>query len=198
MRKILFILALLFSTSAQADDAALAQKVEGYLNSLTTISADFVQLDAEGNASGGKFLLKRPGKFKWEYDDRQPILIVSDGGQLVYYDKKMKEVSYVSADNTLANFLARKTIKLSGDVKLVSITENGNEIRAKIMQKGKPDQGMLTMIFKDTKIHGLEVEDMNGYITRIQFSNVVTGQQIADKTFVFQDPKYSKNAWDKN
>ena len=189
---------MLFSTSAYADDTALVQKVETYLNDISTLTADFAQVDSDGNASGGKFTLKRPGKFKWEYDQRQPILIISDGKQLVYYDKLMKEASYVSVENSLASFLARKDIKLSGDVKLISIEDKDGITRAKVVQRGKPDQGKLTMIFTDMKISGLEVEDANGYLTKIAFSNLQTSAEIADRNFIFHDPKYSKNAWDKN
>ncbi len=194
------MLIILFSCPVfAASDVELTQKAEKYLNSLSTFSADFTQVDSEGATSGGKFLLKRPGKFKWEYDARQPILIVSDGLQLVYYDKKLKEASYVSADSSLASFLARKNIRLSGDINLVSIIAKDMTIRAKVVQKGKPDQGSLVMIFNNTAtgILGLEVQGINGFITKITFSNQRAGMEIGNKEFNFHDPKNSKNAWEK-
>ena len=127
----LFVICLPFSALAEGDEN-LKGKVESYLNSITTFTADFTQTDAEGNISGGKFFLKRPGKFKWEYDDRQPILIISDGKELVYYDKKLREASYVSAQDTLAAFLARNNIQLSGEVKLLAINNKNDIISFKV------------------------------------------------------------------
>lgn len=145
-------------------------------------------------------MLKRPGKFKWEYDARQPILIISNGRQLVYYDKKLKEVSYAGVENTLASFLARKNIRLSGDVKLLSIEDKNGAVSARVEQAGKPDQGTLTMYFDDTnmKILMLAVTDANGNLTKITFDNQQFGLNIADGNFVFYDPKYTGNVWEKN
>lgn len=202
MRFIFLFVLLFFCLPAQAAEMGedLKTRVEKYLNGLTTFSADFTQVDSEGTASGGKFLLKKPGKFKWEYDERQPILIVSDGSQLVYFDKKLKETSYVSAKDTLASFLARKDIKLSGDIKLLAIDDSNGKVIAKVAQRDKPDQGALAMFFddKDMKISNMEVTDANGYVTKIAFTNQQAGTEIADKNFIFHDPKYSGNAWEKN
>lgn len=202
MKKLILtlIIAVSFSVNAKAaTENELAAKVENYLNSLSTLSADFTQVDAEGNAAGGKFMLKRPGKFRWEYDMRQPLEIVSDGKQLVYYDKKLKEATYTSLQNSLAGFLARKNIKLSGDVQLVSIEDKNGMVRAKVKQKEKPEEGALTMFFNsaDMKIAMLEVEDAGGGVTKIMFSNQQFGQKIDDKTFFFRDPKFNKNAWER-
>src|SRR6185503_19003086 len=99
----------------------LASQVETYLNSLKTIEADFVQMDQTGTPSAGKFYLQRPGKFRWEYLKGQQILIISNGSQIVYYDKKLNEVTYIPGDAGVAGFLAQNNIKFSGDIKLLSI-----------------------------------------------------------------------------
>lgn len=194
----LSLFVILFSLPALADDA-IAQKVEAHLNTITTLTADFTQVDPEGNVSGGKFYLKRPGKFKWEYDQRQPVLIISDGSQLVYYDKKLKESTYTNLKSSLAGFLARKDIKFSGDVKLLKAEEKDGQIIVKVTQRKKSDEGTLTMVFsQDLKLTGLVVEDSNGYVTNVTFQNEQLGQDLADSSFVFHDPKYSKNVWEKD
>ena len=205
MRWALFILLLIALPAWAANESELVKKVEDYLNSLTTMSSDFTQVDPDGNVSGGKFYLKRTdkkalGKFKWEYDTRQPVVIISDGKQLIYYDKKLKEVTYTSLENQLAGFLAQPQIRLSGDIKLLSIEDKNGMIRAKLAQVNKPEQGSLTMFFRDEdmQISMLEVKDANGYVTKILFDHQRFGQKIPDKIFVFHDPKYSKNVWEKN
>ncbi len=197
--KIFLTLALLFVSVAASADEAAVQKAQKYLNSLSTFEADFTQIDAEGGQAGGKFSLQRPGKFRWEYDKRQPILIVSNGSQLVYYDKQLKEVTYTSIENSLASFLARKEIKFSGDVRLVNSGRGDGKLFVEVEQVKKPEEGKLKMIFNENpmKITGLEITDANGYVTKISFSNQSIGQRIASDTFIFKDPKFGKNVWER-
>ncbi len=200
MKYLFAIILILISTSAYADEAQTAEKVEAYLNALTTFSADFSQIDPEGKEAGGKFYLKRPGKFLWQYDERQPVEIVSDGSQLVYYDKKLKEVTYTNAKNSLAGFLSRKVIKFSGDIKLLSATDENNEIHIVVTQKNKPEDGVLSLIFDDKTMQfiALNVTDQNGGMTKIKFSNQQLGSALADNIFIFKNPKYSSvsNVWE--
>ena len=193
----IFVLYLFLVTPAYAENP-LVSKVESYLNSLKSITADFSQSDAEGTVTGGRFLLKKPGKFRWEYDKRSPILIVSDGKQLVYQDKQLKEVTYANPEDTLANFLARNQVKLSGDVKLLSIAEDSTKISAQITQKDKPEQGSLVLHFlkNPMQIMGMEVIDQNGSKTQISFSGVVTDNNLDDRLFKFKNPKFNKNVWE--
>jgi outer membrane lipoprotein-sorting protein len=207
--KKLFIILLLFCMPANA--AELQQKivalpndqlikdVENYLGTLKTISADFLQVSSVGSVSGGKFYMQRPKKFRWEYDKRNPILIISTGKQLVYYDKKLKELTYLPTDNSLINFLSREPIKLSGDVKLLSIGEFEGGVRAIITQTKKPEEGKLAMYFskKPMKLLKLEVIDADKNITSVLFKNLVVGSTLPKDVFVFRNPKYTGNAWEK-
>ena len=47
------------------DDIA---RVEYYLNSVKTLSADFIQISPDSSISRGRFYLKRPGRLRFEYD----------------------------------------------------------------------------------------------------------------------------------
>jgi chaperone LolA len=200
MKSILtLILAVFISTSANAVDD-VASQAEKYLNAVTTMSADFQQVDSEGNIAGGKFYLQRPGKFRWEYDKRQPILIVSNGKKLMYHDKKLKELTYADLEDTLANFLAKKVIRFSGDVKLLSAKQDKGYAYITVTQKNKPEEGKLTLVFKQNpmQITGMEVTDQNGAVTKVSFVNSVFGANIAADNFKFKDPRYNNNVWEKN
>lgn len=199
MKKIYtLIFALFLTTSANAAD--VATQAETYLNNITTMSADFQQVDAEGNMAGGKFYLQRPGKFRWEYDKRQPILIVSNGSKLMYHDKALKEVTYADVEDTLANFLAKKVIRFSGDVRLLSAKQAKGYAYITVTQKNKPEEGKLTLLFKQNpmQIMGMEVTDQNGSVTKVSFVNQVFGAAIAADKFKFKDPRYNSNVWEKN
>lgn len=198
MRRFAFIAAaFLLATAAApveqwAESRADISRVEGYLTSLTTIVADFEQVDAAGNLSGGKFYLKRPGKMRWEYKPPTPILLVSNGKVVTYYDSELDQINYVPMDDTLAGFLAQKEITLDSiSTKLTKFYAAGGVVRATIIQKHKPTEGSLTLEFTDhpLQLKQMTVTDATGQRTIIQLQNAKFGQELPDSLFKFDDPR---------
>ena len=100
------------SAAAQAD----VQAAEDYLNGLRTLKARFIQTDNGGHQASGDFLLKRPGRMRFEYDAPVNDFIVADGTFVHYYDAKMQQQSSAPISRTLANFFLQPEIKISGDI----------------------------------------------------------------------------------
>ena len=183
-------------------DQALVSRVQNYLNSIETLEADFGQATIGNDVSSGKFYLQRGhgnGKFRWEYIKGQQVLIISNGTQIVYYDKKLDEVTYIPMQYGVAGFLADDNIKFSGDVKLVSASDDGKETRIIVTQEKKPDEGRLALYFADEpmKLTHMEAIDQDGNITAIVFKNQKFNEPISKEKFVFKDPKFYKDVWDK-
>src|SRR5690606_7661894 len=65
--------------SLSAEDTALVQRAAAYLQGLGSAVGDFIQTDARGRTTRGKFYLQRPGKARFEYAKPSGLLIVSDG-----------------------------------------------------------------------------------------------------------------------
>jgi len=167
-------------------------RVEKYLTNLTTIVANFNQADANGGMSTGKFYLKRPGKMRWEYKPPTPILLVSDGKVVTYYDSELDQINYVPVDDTLAGFLGQDIIKLdSKATKLTRFTSADGMIRATVVQAGKTDEGSLTLEFTDgpLQLRQMVVTDQSGQKTQIQLQNAEFGTALPDKLFTFEDPR---------
>ena len=122
----LFLLLLTFALPAHAltaeEEAAIAS-VEKYLSGLTTIVADFTQIAPSGNLVSGKFYLERPGKMRWQYDPPTPVLMLADGNFLIFYDYELDQVSHIPLQDTLAGFLARKTIAFGGEQSVLILFE---------------------------------------------------------------------------
>src|SRR5476649_722580 len=101
MRRLILIIILAVSFPVYAQEVQgvppaldAAQKVQTYLNKLTTVQADFLQISPEGNESTGKFFLSRPGKMRWQYNPPVPVLIIVSGGILSYYDAELDQISH--------------------------------------------------------------------------------------------------------
>lgn len=171
------------------------KRVEGYLTGLSTIVADFSQVAANGELSEGKFYLKRPGKMRWEYAPPTPILLVSNGKVITYYDAELDQVNYVPVDDTLAGFLAQDTIVLnSGPTKLTRFSSENGVIRATVVQADKADEGSLTLEFTDAplQLRQMVITDASGQRTQIQLQNAQFGTALPNSLFTFEDPRGTK------
>ncbi len=170
---------------------ATIQRVEEYLSSLTTIEADFVQSSSDGSVGEGKFYLQRPGKMRWQYAPPAPILIVSSGSELVYYDKELEQVTYIPIADTLAGFLAQEKIVFDGAVGIEEISNEAGIIRITISQRDKPDDGKLTLELTDKplELKRMVVRDAAGGETNVALSDAQFGVELKPELFVFRDPR---------
>lgn len=180
------------SAHAATDNAAEIAKVEQYLSGLTTVMADFSQTEPSGKTSKGKFYLERPGKMRWQYAPPVPVLIVSDGKAVTYYDAELDQISYIGIDDTLAGFLAQKDIKLDSPTTRLTHFENvGDTIRATMVQKKKPDEGSLTLELSTNpmQLQRMEILDATGQVARVQLENAQFGKPLDKELFTFVDPR---------
>ena len=184
----LFLLLLTFALPAHAltaeEEAAIAS-VEKYLSGLTTIVADFTQIAPSGNLVSGKFYLERPGKMRWQYDPPTPVLMLADGNFLIFYDYELDQVSHIPLQDTLAGFLARKTIAFGGDVEVTNIEQGPGSLRVSVMQTAKPDDGELTLEFatQPLQLRNMVVVDSVGQKTTVSLNNARYGLELDEELF---------------
>jgi outer membrane lipoprotein-sorting protein len=191
---LLLITMIFFPAAAFAAPQESLPRIETYLNGLTTIAADFTQVAPDGSLASGKFYLQRPGKMRWQYDPPTPILMVSNGSTITYFDRELAQTSYIPIESTLAGFLARDTITLSGDVTVKSLVENAGILRLTIFQTGKDDEGSLLLEFSDhpLQLRNFTVTDAAGQVTTIALNNARFGDALDAELFVFRDPSAPK------
>ena len=68
----------------------LIQKVSAYFNQLGDMKGNFVQTSADNKRLRGKFYLKRPGQFRFEYNLPSKQIMISDGKYLSIQDLDLK------------------------------------------------------------------------------------------------------------
>jgi len=89
IKQFTFACAVLVATTGQgwADKLSLPV-LSKYLNGLTTVQAQFTQINPDGTLSTGKILIKRPGKIRFEYDPPNNALVMASAGALAIFDPK--------------------------------------------------------------------------------------------------------------
>ena len=165
------------------------QKIETYLNNITTLVAPFIQTSDVGEVNRGTFYLSRPGRLRWEHLLPEKIVIIVKDKLLTYYDYQLDEISYVNLDEGLADFLARENIRFDrGEIEILSYDKNDEEISVTIAQKGRQGEGILTLVFShpEIELRALEVIDTVGKKSVIKFQGITYDTPLEKKLFTFQ------------
>lgn len=105
LKKVAITLAVLWVHAANADNQAL---VEDFLRDIQTLSGRFEQslVDADNQLveeSSGTLEIKRPGQFRWAYDEPYEQLLVADGLNVWSYDVDLAQVTVKPQAEALSN-----------------------------------------------------------------------------------------------
>jgi outer membrane lipoprotein-sorting protein len=170
-----------------AADKALISQVETYLNGQTAITANFLQVAADGSTRSGKAWLQRPGKMRFAYDPPDPQLLVAGFGLLVYHDPQLDQTTNIPLGSTPLGILLAKHVDLSGDVTVTGITRQPGEDDITLIRTGKAAAGSLTLVFgtDPLELRQWVVNDAQGKQTRVSLYDIATGGPFPDSLFQY-------------
>lgn len=197
MKHLIFALlgVLMFASPAiaQVSDPEV-KKAEAYLQSLKTLTADFIQTSTLGSRLSGKFYLNRPGKMRFDYNEVEDF-IVADGVFVYFYDSQLQQQSNAPIGQTLADFLLRKDLSLHDDLKVVQLFKKNGYVSISVVQKDNPAAGEVELIFSEVpyQLERWRVKDPQGETTEVVLKNLKTGMEFKDVSlFGYKDPKGRK------
>ncbi len=181
-----------FGAAAQTN---FTQQAETYLNSLTTAKARFTQTaEWDGSQLSGTFYLNRPGKLRFDYDAPLEDFIVADGTFIFYYDAALGEQTNAPIGSTLADFILRDPIRLSGDVTVTSSSQTDTTQSLTLVQTQDPHAGNLTLTFykQPFRLKSWTVTDAQGLRTKVSLSDITTGISLPSSMFYYIDPDHGQ------
>lgn len=197
-RTLAVVLLLLVAPLAQAADDALA-RVDAYLGSLKTLSAEFNQIvrDAKGqitNHATGRLTISRPDRFRWDYRTPYVQTIVADGSKLWLYDADLQQVTVRPLEQGLGSTPATL---LSGSGKAAdAFTSGGIEQRGDLAwcillprQHGSDFERVSLAFTGKGELAMMELVDKLGQATEIGFLKLVRNGKVDESAFRFVPPK---------
>ena len=176
--------------TASAEDLA---QIEGYLNGLRTLRADFVQIAPDGGTATGTFYYARPDKMRLDYDPPSDLLIIANGWKLVYEDRRLEQISQLFTSQTPLGFLLDDEIRLrGGDVTVTSLERRGGELRLAVVQTDEPAEGSITLVFAEQpfELRRWTIVDAQGYATHVVLDGIETDVALDQELFVFRNPEF--------
>ncbi len=201
------LLVMLFAIQAHAQDTlkddarnAAVKQIETYLNSITTLQADFIQTHSDGSRYNGTFYLNRPGRLRFAYAPPNGDYIVADGLLVHYWDNEVKNYSNAPIGSTLADFLLRKHIKLSGDLTVQSVQDVPDDRwLVTLNQTADPNAGKLTLLFDKNPMRLIRwrIIDGTNAMTEVSLYKIQADIRIDPRLFIFKAPKGFESEADK-
>jgi outer membrane lipoprotein-sorting protein len=175
-----------------AEDRADIERIQLYLNELKSISADFLQVDERGGIMRGTIAIQRPGKMRVTYTSPKGDFIVADGDFVHIWNADLQSQTNVPQNNSLANFILRDPIVLSGDVTVTSLKRFPAKLEMTLAQTGDSGTGKLTLIFEDHPLllRQWKVIDPQGRIVGVNLENEQSDVRFPDSTFTFVPPSF--------
>ncbi|MDR1477063.1 MAG: outer membrane lipoprotein carrier protein LolA [Rickettsiales bacterium] len=153
----------------------LLKGVEEYINAMKSISGSFVQRSSNGANDSGTFYISKPGRMRLEY--KSPILLVADGASIVYQDKKLDQISYMSLDSNPASIILKGDVRLTGakpSAVVRGISESGGTAEIALALPNAKDAGSLTLLFsaRPLSLEGWRVRDPQGITTDVSLLEI--------------------------
>ena len=167
----------------------LVHKVSGYFSEINTLQGNFVQTGADNTRMKGKFYVKRPGRFRFDYARPSRQIVVSDGQYLSIQDLDLNNEDRVALDDTPFRLLLRSDVDLVRDAKIMEVQESEDLLVVGLVDKNPNTPGQIKL-FLSTKPN-LELKewvtkDAQGLDTRVQVSDLTKSGEIDAALFKIQ------------
>ncbi|MDD3030121.1 MAG: outer membrane lipoprotein carrier protein LolA [Alphaproteobacteria bacterium] len=182
-------------TFLSAQDLKDTAQIEDALNAIRNLHADFIQIDDAGGVMNGTIDIQRPGKMRVTYAPPSKDFIIADGNFVHIWDDALQAQTNVDQESSLAHFILRAPVSLSGDVTVTKIDRFPQKIEITLVQTNDPGMGSLTLIFSKNplELRQWRVVDPQGHVTGVSLEHKTEPDHFAPSTFVFIPPSFSKN-----
>ena len=178
-------LALLFPMPALAEKIPLGA-ISEYLNGLTTVEADFTQINSDGSISTGKIFIKRPGRVRFEYAPPDRSLVIAGGQQVAIFDAKSNQPpEQYPLKRTPLNLILAENVDLGRAKMVVGHTEDGTSTRVRAQDPENPEDGSIELVFTagPVELRQWVITDDLGAQTTVILGEMKKGGQLGARLF---------------
>jgi outer membrane lipoprotein-sorting protein len=162
------------------------KRIDTYFNDLHDMQGRFLQTTSDKKQTKGRFYVKRPGKFRFDYAPPSRLVILSDGNMLSIEDHDIKTQDKYPIESTPFRILLRKDVNIVRDARILDMQEADDLLIVSLLDKGGDSAGAIKLFFVKQPAFELKewvVTDAQGVETRIEIGELDRTQQIDPKRF---------------
>ena len=170
--KILIKILIIISCSSHpslAEKISL-NKISDYINGLTTLQADFEQINSDGSIDTGKLYIRRPGRMRLEYTAPNNALVIAGAGSVAIFDDKSKNgPTLFPLKKTPLNLLLKKNVDLNKNEMITKHTENDENTFIVAKDPNRKSQGSIKIVFSNSPVslQGWTITNQSNQKTKI-------------------------------
>jgi outer membrane lipoprotein-sorting protein len=180
----------------KAEQASVVTAVGRAVNAITRLQGRFIQTNPDSTSIGGRFWLQRPGKVRFEYDAPSPLLLISDGTNVILRDTRLRTTDRYPLRQTPLYFLLKANVDLARDVIVTGVEKRGGNHLLAMRDRRREADGELTVTF-DQATGALEewtIRDRQGRSTRVRLVGSTPVSTINQALFVDPSPNRRMNS----
>ena len=119
---------------------------------------------------------------------KSPILLVADGSSIVYHDKKLDQISYMSLDSNPASIILTGDIRLTGDrpsAIVRDVRDVGQMTEITLSLPNAREAGRMTLIFstRPLSLEGWRIRDTQGITTTVSLLEIREAASLDQSLF---------------
>jgi outer membrane lipoprotein-sorting protein len=162
---------------------ALAQQlslgeISRYLNTITSATSPFTQINSDGTISTGEISIKRPGKVRFDYNPPEKALVMATAGAVYILDRKLNAQpdTYPMNQTPLSIILARN-VDLTRAGMVTGHSFDGTATVVTAQDPKRPEYGSIQLKFTGNPVELRQwvINDGNGNLTTVVLGGLTKG-----------------------
>ncbi|MDC0864618.1 outer-membrane lipoprotein carrier protein LolA [Rickettsiaceae bacterium] len=185
MRYIITFLLLFNFSIAFADD--FSGEIKSYIANIKSVAIEFVQSDESDHKSIGMLIIDKPYKFRCNYYEPFPLVIVGNKNYVSVYDYEMQHLSRIKASENIFNFLLLDQVNFDGQFEILSESKTSGSYIIRLKHRGMDKVSEISFDIKSKDIKCMKILEENNIIT-LSFSKTHRITNVSKSLFIMKDP----------
>ena len=180
-----------FAASFNEVQEADLRAASRYLNNVKSLKSRFLQVSPDGGFTQGDFMLRRPGRLRFEYDPPSPYLVLADGFWLYFLDKELGEPQNWPIQDTPLGVLVAEKVDLLDNPDVEEVTRFPGRLVITLRDQKRPDEGTVSLVFSMAPLilRQWKIVDSQGQRTTVTLDKIETGMHLPATLFVMPSKK---------
>lgn len=168
--------------------------VNAYLNNIEHMEGDFTQINPDSTISEGRFYIRRPGRFRFDYTKPDSLLVVSDSVWLGIIDRELDTLDRYPIRYSPHYVLFKDNVNLLEDARILGIDFFEKFLVLSIEGLTDEEIGEITLHFHvrdsitesntNLELYEWYTIDAQGLETNVKLSNVAHGKVAENSYFL--------------
>lgn len=184
--KCILTLALLLNSQFALGDK-VSDEIKTYIANIKSIAVEFTQSDNSNMLAHGMLIIDKPYKFRCNYYEPFPIVIIGNKNYVSVYDYEMENLSRIKAAENIFSFLLVDNVSFDKRFEILSAAERGPQYIVKLRHNDSEKMSEISFDIKSKQIQSMKIFEENNTIM-LSFGKTQKIRDVARSLFIIQDP----------